>query len=88
MVSKGALRSDRTAPTTVDLMQTRKSPTLLIAAVILVIVGAIACLALLIPAVRESNTIIMTTTYVLAMCAPVGLVLAIVFALLSGRRSR
>ncbi len=69
-------------------MQTQKSSRLLPTAVIMVIIGALASLALLIPAVRESNQAIVVVTYLLALCAPLGLLLAIVFALLSGRRSR
>lgn len=69
-------------------MQTQKSSPLLPAAVIMVAVGAVASLALLVPAVRESNQIVVVVTYVLALCAPLGLLLAIVFALLQGRRRR
>lgn len=69
-------------------MQTRKTSRLLPTAVLLVLVGFLASLALLIPAVRESNQVIVVVTYLLALCAPIGLLLAIVFALLSGRRSR
>ncbi|MFM9377582.1 hypothetical protein [Gordonia sp. VNK21] len=69
-------------------MQTRKSPTLLIVAVVMVLIGAVASMALLVPAVRDTNTAVVTIVYVLALCAPIGLVLAVVFALLSGRRSR
>lgn len=69
-------------------MQTQKSSSLLPAAVILVVIGFVASIALLIPAVRDSNQAIVVTCYLLALCAPVGLFLAVVFALLSGRRSR
>ncbi len=79
---------DGTPPTTVVVMQTPKSSLLLPTAVIMVIVGFLASLSLLIPAVRDSSQAIVTVTYVLAMLAPIGLVLAVVFALLSGRRSR
>lgn len=69
-------------------MQTQKSSALLPTAVILVVIGFVASIALLIPAVRESNQAIVTITYILAMGAPIGLLLALVFALISGRRSR
>lgn len=69
-------------------MQTPKSSLLLPAAVIMVTIGFLASVSLLIPAVRDSNQIVVTVTYVLAMLAPIGLLLAVVFALLSGRRSR
>ncbi|GAA4664842.1 hypothetical protein [Gordonia humi] len=69
-------------------MQTQKSPRLLAAAVILFGIGMVAALALLLPVVRDSNTAIVTTLYLLALCAPLGFVLGLVFALLSGRRSR
>ncbi|MFC0314447.1 hypothetical protein ACFQNE_02270 [Gordonia phosphorivorans] len=69
-------------------MQSQKSSSLLPAAVILVVIGFIASIALLIPAVRDSNQVIVTITYILAMGAPIGLFLAVVFALFSGRRSR
>ena len=69
-------------------MQTQKPSRLLPAAVILFAVGMIASLALLFPEVRDSGTVPVTIVYVLAMCAPVGFLLGIVFALLSGRRSR
>ncbi|MFC3243448.1 hypothetical protein ACFOJ6_15145 [Gordonia humi] len=51
-------------------------------------IGMVAALALLLPVVRDSNTAIVTTLYLLALCAPLGFVLGLVFALLSGRRSR
>ncbi|MFZ2512819.1 MAG: hypothetical protein WAW85_17195 [Gordonia sp. (in: high G+C Gram-positive bacteria)] len=69
-------------------MQTPKSSVLLPTAVIMVIIGFLASVSLLIPAVRDSNQIIVTLTYVLAMLAPLGLLLAVTFALISGRRSR
>ena len=69
-------------------MQTPKSSLLLPAAVIMVIIGFAASVCLLIPAVRDSSQIIVTVTYLLAMLAPIGLLLAVIFALLSGRRSR
>lgn len=69
-------------------MQTEKSSPLLPAAVILVVVGFAASVALLIPAVRDSSQAIVVTCYLLALCAPVGLFLAVVVALLAGRRSR
>ncbi|GAA4738430.1 hypothetical protein MUG78_09160 [Gordonia alkaliphila] len=69
-------------------MQTQKSSALLPTAVILVVIGFVASIALLFPAVRESNQAIVTLTYILAMGAPIGLLLALVFALISGRRSR
>lgn len=69
-------------------MQTPKSSLLLPAAVIMVTIGFLASVSLLIPAVRDSNQIVVTVTYALAMLAPIGLLLAVVFALLSGRRSR
>lgn len=69
-------------------MQTPKSSTLLPAAVIMVVIGFVAALALLIPAVRDSNQVIVTVTYLLALLAPIGLLLAIVSAVLLGRRSR
>ncbi|MFT3659999.1 MAG: hypothetical protein QM809_00980 [Gordonia sp. (in: high G+C Gram-positive bacteria)] len=69
-------------------MQTQKSSALLPAAVIMVLIGAVASVALIIPAVRESNQVIVVITYLLAMLAPLGMLLAVVFALLSGRRSR
>ncbi|WP_026919594.1 hypothetical protein [Gordonia shandongensis] len=69
-------------------MQTQKSSRLLGVAVVMFGVGMIAGIALLFPAVRESGTVPVTVMYVLAMCAPLGLFLGLVFALLSGRRSR
>lgn len=84
----GRTSADGTRRATVIVMQTQKSSSLLPVAVILVLVGAVASVALLFPVVRDSNQIIVTVTYLLAMLAPIGLLLAIVFALLSGRRSR
>ncbi|EGD54232.1 hypothetical protein [Gordonia neofelifaecis] len=69
-------------------MQTQKSSRLLGVAVVLFGIGMIASIALLFPAVRDTGTVPVTIVYLLAMCAPVGLLLGIVFALLSGRRSR
>lgn len=69
-------------------MQTQKSSALLPAAVIMVLIGAAASIALIIPAVRDSHQLVVVIAYLLAMLAPLGLLLAIVFALLSGRRSR
>jgi len=67
-------------------MQTQKSSPLLATAVIMVMIGAVASIALLFPAVRDTNTTIMTVTYLLAMLAPLGLLLGVIFALRSGRR--
>ncbi|AUH69890.1 MULTISPECIES: hypothetical protein [Gordonia] len=69
-------------------MQTQKSSRLLGVAVVMFGIGMIASIALLFPAVRDTGTAVVTTVYVLAMGAPLGLLLGIVFALLSGRRSR
>ncbi|WOC12921.1 hypothetical protein MP11Mi_20170 [Gordonia sp. MP11Mi] len=80
--------SDSTAWITVDYMQTHKSSRLLMTAVVLFAVGMIASLAILLPAVRDSNQAVVVTVYLLALCAPLGFVLGLVFALLSGRRSR
>lgn len=80
--------SDSTAWITVDCMQTQKSSRLLATAVVLFAIGMIASIALLLPAVRDSNQAIVVTVYLLALCAPLGFVLGLVFALLSGRRSR
>lgn len=79
---------DVTRPATVVAMQTQKSSPLLPAAVILVVIGFVASIALLVPAVRDTNQAVVVTVYLLALCAPVGLLLAVVFALMSGRRSR
>lgn len=80
--------SDSTAWITVDCMQTQKSSRLLATAVVLFAIGMIASIALLVPAVRDSNQAIVVTVYLLALCAPLGFVLGLVFALMSGRRSR
>lgn len=69
-------------------MQTQKSSALLPAAVIMVLVGAVASIALIIPAVRESSQLLVVVAYLLAMLAPLGLLLAVVSAVLSGRRNR
>ncbi|MGB3696724.1 MAG: hypothetical protein WBA05_04770 [Gordonia sp. (in: high G+C Gram-positive bacteria)] len=69
-------------------MQTQKSSRLLGVAVVLFGIGMIASIALLFPAVRDAGTVPVTIVYVLAMCAPLGFLLGLVFALLSGRRSR
>ncbi|MGB3303249.1 hypothetical protein [Gordonia sp. (in: high G+C Gram-positive bacteria)] len=69
-------------------MQTQKSSRLLATAVILFGIGMVASIALLFPAVRDTGTVIVTIVYVLAMCAPLGFLLGLIFALLSGRRSR
>lgn len=69
-------------------MQTPKPSPLLPIAVIMVAVGAVASMALLIPAVRDSNTVVVAVTYVLALLAPIGLLVAIAAALLQGRRRR
>ncbi|MGO3328365.1 hypothetical protein [Gordonia sp. (in: high G+C Gram-positive bacteria)] len=69
-------------------MQTQKSSRLLATAVVLFAIGMIASIALLVPAVRDSNQAIVVTVYLLALCAPLGFVLGLVFALMSGRRSR
>ncbi|NLG46861.1 hypothetical protein [Gordonia sp. (in: high G+C Gram-positive bacteria)] len=69
-------------------MQTQKSSRLLGVAVVMFGIGMVASLALLFPAVRDTGTVPVTIIYILAMGAPVGLFLGVVFALLSGRRSR
>lgn len=69
-------------------MQTKNSSRLLGVAVVMFGIGMVAALALLFPAVRDTGTAPVTTLYILAMGAPVGMFLGVVFALLSGRRSR
>ena len=80
--------SDSTCSITVDCMQTQKSSRLLAAAVVLFAIGMVASIALIIPAVRDSSQAVVVTLYLLALCAPLGFVLGLVFALWSGRRSR
>ncbi|MFT3716011.1 MAG: hypothetical protein QM774_08710 [Gordonia sp. (in: high G+C Gram-positive bacteria)] len=69
-------------------MQTQKSSPLLATAVIMVIVGAVASVALLFPAVRDTNTTVVTVTYLLALLAPLGFLLGLFFALRTGWRNR
>ncbi|ALG83797.1 hypothetical protein [Gordonia phthalatica] len=69
-------------------MQTQKPSRLLPVVVVVFGLGMIAALALLIPAVRQSGTAPVAILYILAMCAPVSLLVGVVAALLSGRRSR
>ncbi|MBM7367495.1 hypothetical protein [Gordonia hydrophobica] len=69
-------------------MQTQKPSRLLGVAVVMFGIGMVAAIALLIPAVRHTGTAPVSVLYILALGAPVGLLLGIVFALLSGRRSR
>ena len=79
---------DVTATTTVDAMQTQKPSRLLPVVVIVFGIGMIASLALLFPAVRQSGTAQVAILYVLAMGAPVSLLVGVVSALLSVRRNR
>ncbi len=69
-------------------MQTQKPSRLLPTAVILFGIGMVASLALLLPPVRESSTAVVTTVYILALGAPIGFLLGLIFALRSGRRAR
>lgn len=69
-------------------MERQQSPRLLIVAVVLVIVGTLASVALLFPPLRTENQIGAIVTFVLAMGAPLGLFLGLVYALVSGRRAR
>ncbi|QRY63055.1 hypothetical protein JVX90_02060 [Gordonia sp. PDNC005] len=69
-------------------METQKPSRLLPTAVILFAIGMVASLTLLLPPVRDSSTVLVTTLYILALGAPAGFLLGLVFALRSGRRSR
>ena len=69
-------------------MQTQKPSRLLPTAVVLFGIGMVASIALLFPAVRDSGTAPVTVVYLLALCAPIGFLCGLVFALRSGRRSR
>ena len=69
-------------------MKRQSSPRLLQAAGVVFAVGLAAIVALFAtPLVTDGDTA-PTVVYVLTMCAPLGFVLGIVYALLSGRRAR
>lgn len=67
----------------------RKGPSsrLLLLAGVMFAVGLVAIVALFVTPVVTDNTA-PTAVYLLTMCAPVGLALAVIFALRSGRRVR
>ncbi|WP_132993122.1 hypothetical protein [Gordonia zhaorongruii] len=69
-------------------MQTQKSSVLLPTAVVLFGIGLIAALLLIVPPIRNSGTATVTVLYILSLGAPIGFLLGLVFALLSGRRSK
>ncbi|MEE3849308.1 hypothetical protein VZC37_03130 [Gordonia sp. LSe1-13] len=69
-------------------MNSHPSPRLLQAAGVVFAIGVAAIVALFVtPLVTDGGTA-PTVVYLLTMCAPLGFVLGIVFALRSGRRSR
>lgn len=69
-------------------MQSHSSPRLLQAAGVVFAIGLAAIVALFVtPLVTDGDTA-PTFVYLLTMCAPVGFILGIVFALRSGRRAR
>ena len=69
-------------------MQTQKPSRLLPVVVVMFGIGMVASIALLFPAVRNTGTAPMTILSVLAMGAPVGLLVGVGSAFGSGRRSR
>ena len=72
---------------TVDDMRKSPSSPLLLVAVVVFLVGLAAIVALFVtPAVTDDTA--PTVVYLLTMCAPIGLLLAVIFALRSGRRVR
>ncbi len=71
-----------------ESMKRQSSPRLLQAAGVVFAVGLAAIVALFVtPLVTDGGTA-PTVVYLLTMCAPLGFVLGIVFALRSGRRTR
>lgn len=69
-------------------MERQSSSWLLHTAGIVFVIGVLAIVALFVtPLVADGNTA-PTFVYLLTMCAPIGFVLGIVFALRSGRRTR
>ena len=73
---------------TVDDMQKTTSPRLLQAAMVIFAIGLIALVALFVtPLVTDGDTA-PTFVYLLTMCAPLGFLLGLVYALRAGRRAR
>lgn len=73
---------------TVEDMQSHSTPRLLRAAGVVFAIGLAAIVALFVtPLVTDGDTA-PTFVYLLTMCAPVGFILGIAFALRSGRRAR
>ncbi|MEO9327068.1 hypothetical protein [Gordonia aurantiaca] len=69
-------------------MQKTTSPRLLQAAVIVFAIGLIALVALFVTPLVTGGDTAPTAVYLLTMCAPLGFLLGLVYALRSGRRPR
>ena len=81
-------RHRRARCSTVEDMQSHSSPRLLQAAGVVFAIGIAAIVALFVtPLVTDGDTA-PTFVYLLTMCAPLGFVLGIAFALRAGRRTR
>lgn len=69
-------------------MEKNSAPRLLLVAGVIFVIGLAAIVALfLVPIVADGATA-PTAVYVLTMCAPIGFLLSVVYALRSGRRVR
>ncbi len=69
-------------------MEKKRSSRLLPVAIVVFVIGLIALIALFVmPAVADGETA-PTAVYLLALCAPLGFLLAIAAALRTGRRTR